>query len=264
MRENLLNCWRYTKWYILALGLFLLTFILVLDVVDRKGFNPNEDVCYFIWDGEEKVVLDNDCINGDGTSTIKYLSRPKTPTELEQDYCNSNLEDSERCFCEVETFIVKASYENGLVLTYDEEQWETPTVLDKELTNIKRFTICDKARPKTECEKGNEEYIYDCSGSDWGIALGDKVTSLCINYTGVCREKNPCEKGNPDFVEEEVKKTKRICDEKVILVQSCIPLVDSHGNSAGEDCSKISNMTIPTNCVDVPFIEKTICREKTK
>ena len=94
--------------------------------------------------------------------------------ELVIEFCNENPNDTEQCFCEeekeIELFIGechvagKEYFKDGEQFQFFFANQETIDNLTKEgfdCDKHRRYInpVCTKARPKTECEKGNENFI---------------------------------------------------------------------------------------------------------
>ncbi len=191
--------WKKHNGKILLIILFLLILLLFSmlhrDFPFSKNFNPEIHVCEesckdFMQPNENGMVELNpgdDDINKifkcfDEGDSYCFKKRDKTPQELEIDYCNNNVDDSDKCKCQ------KTYYD--FLKEQDGDDW---------MTFVEDY--CIKATPKTEVEKlkdiGCEELLNDliprefCQRS-WAIWTSKKGVNHCENLKQAFREKG-CE-----------------------------------------------------------------------
>ncbi len=133
--------------------------------------------------------------------------RPITLEEKELDYCNDNLEDSERCFCEELDskywILNKTSCSDcrkditWLKIVWSKKEMEeianewnervkrkfNITAYYQVIESEEKSDVCTKARPKTECEKGNEDYftITVCDKKEYKDVTNERI-ERCQKY----------------------------------------------------------------------------------
>lgn len=232
---------RIKAWTIFFLGLFVLLFVLLV-VTDNKSYcQTNPDKCIF---EPTPLFLDNSknsyfqpigithqewCANyyikvlsdySGNKSIIKELCqiRKKTMAELDIDDCNSNPREDALCKCE-EGYNFKITSPESCII---EEQhinckkindhnitcfWEKPIICTDFSDYLNKNTTinkCLKSRPKTECEKGNPEWVYNMEVCIYDestltnmtqeeIEIGKKYAKskgipLCTSIQTICRE----------------------------------------------------------------------------
>lgn len=168
--------------------------LVYFDVLELpKKFNPEIHICFYVNDkGEIKIVeplREGYTCTGHFTNSFtgkefRLQKRDKTPQELEIDYCNENPDDSERCFCEEwkkRKCLIQANYTLGklnwtIEVPFDNHCFEITETEGKTIVWIRGETIgvepyeisikkinlyCIKVRPKTECEKGNPDFVEE-------------------------------------------------------------------------------------------------------
>lgn len=150
---------------------------------------------------------------------LNIIYSNKTQAELDIDDCNSNPRDDNDCKCEEKSKIFR-----GWVSKDSQKAWEhwnytcypsdTPAIKNNEtIEMINCFEEdCLKSRPKTECEKGNPDWVegyklFDNHGKYKHFVTKREVTEeevkkyikdnqdiILLDYQTICREKIDVEK----------------------------------------------------------------------
>lgn len=228
--------------------------------------HPEKCVCEFTALNGEHVIASTQICTDSQFKFPNETLRKKTNEELKIDKCNQRPEDT-YCKCEekrtekitclnnatIKLELINSNFSFSYLLKIKNNLMCYPINaneilmsinypiglrgFNQSVTEINSYnkTIeyeCIKSRPKTECEKGNNNYIqysYEKGGEQFedcfevpefcyennnycdGIDSSKKLLVLhnesCNDYkilNPVCRPKNQCEKGNLDWVEEQI------------------------------------------------------------
>jgi len=179
------------KWAMLMVIGLSITISLGIILIDNRAkahfaFNPDLQYCTG-WDKSD-ICTGYGKFDNQGDMSCCTSFRDKTPEELAIDHCNDNP-DSEDCFCEIKRNLTEVSCDVTITISINlsepEQQYmETGNIIEK----------CIKARPKTECEKGNPDFTF--------FDIDEQVRSNVKYLAGTnCREKTEIEKelGKLDF-----------------------------------------------------------------
>jgi len=295
MKNKKESLWTWDKKFGIVWMLFVIFFItmfVAILLIPDEPFNTDIHICEetckdFMGYGVEgiktlKTPTDKEmdkifkCLKEEESYCFK--KRDKTPTELLEQHCIDNPDDSEKCKCEEEEF------NGGYQLDYDLDEncyrqqfecdiqcyEETGSVLGKCHTDcalnttcvIKKFYDCTLATPipqpieidlETErcVEHTDDSFLLDLDNENarGRIQCGLLNEAESRNYDRYCcTKKEPlteCEKGNVDFIEEE------ICVERA----KDSVVVDNEGN--------INRWYINQEAANLCTKNQTTCRQKT-
>lgn len=177
--------------------ILLFTYIIIRFNSDEMYCKHNPDKCVCIenktidWGCHKTWSSDKICIGSNEIDECETYRR-KTVEELEIDYCNDNPTDEKRCVCEeiieediyskekctevIQEIIyfdnITSYYCNNTTNLDFNLEYKNGNCVKENHTNYMFIRYCSswakfkstyvKSRPKTECEKGNEDYILDC------------------------------------------------------------------------------------------------------
>ena len=139
--------------------------------------NPDKCVCEEYTSLDNKITIPPENKGGNNSEWKCTKFYKKTQAELDIDDCNRNTRDDEKCMCEewinTSQFCIK---NNRLCSDYisiqtNPEYWNVSGIriyindiriyindIEAERTN---WNFCIKSRPKTECEKGNLDWVEE-------------------------------------------------------------------------------------------------------
>lgn len=132
------------------------------------SFETNKDKCVCvepIYECYQSLSFDPDI-----PSKVKCLETPigcktyrkATSQELEIKYCEKNPDDSERCECEEERVVFESNVSLGSSIPIiAKANYTVIHYIDNNSHYLKITKPCTKARPKTECEKGNLDWVEE-------------------------------------------------------------------------------------------------------
>ena len=196
--------------------------------------NPDKCVCEkcetpFTGDGIYVIKEEYPKCNGYNTKCTQF--RKKTQAEIDIDDCNNNPNDNQKCTCE--------SYKEEFRFVYNQIILKEKNIKQEDFDNITYIYLgmrvdcsrnwtedcfvyetsnvdCEAARPKTECEKGNTNYIQqtiNCSGNTF--CDGDLSS---IDGKTICRKRT-----YDDYLKEDTNKIKNFSCERIELsIGSCV------------------------------------------
>ncbi len=205
--------------------------------------NPDECVCEEwcveglgcqkeIWTTSGEPFVDKE---DDGIECKSYRRKP--PQELEIDYCNENPEDKERCVCEENKKYMKVMMGIMTVRRCEKDNLsDCETIVDK--TESFYDNVCTKANPKTECGKGNPDWveeIYLELIEEGYLKINQTIYEVCsnqcykVNYHADVRNKfyvcdNRCKMNSSNWVRP-IYQNKTTCREKTVK-EKCIQMCE--------------------------------------
>jgi len=213
-----------SKYGFILLGIILFAMLRMWNPLENeyiKNFcqsNPDQCVCeYYNEDSGARTNARTDFC--DETSSLYHL-RKKTAEELAIDDCNANPREDEQCMC------LNNSSPNfeGWFSEGDEEYWKQRKLECFSSNNVNvrgelMFSCylrveCLSSHPKTECEKGNPDWveenltIYLYEGEEWYVCNDESHINFCVGdaCSSLYLTGNSC---------DTIKNQKTICRERV-------------------------------------------------